>query len=72
MNLTPIKSGDIAFADIRGDRFYGIVEEPVAMDPVLKRRVLTVRSLTGRPVPTGLLNARQVIGHWRRSSASRC
>lgn len=72
MNLTPIKAGDIVKADVRGDLFYGLVAEPAAMNEALRRRVLTVSSLTGRPIPTRFLTAHQVIGHWRRSARSRC
>jgi len=72
VNLTPIKPEDIVLAEVRGDRFYGLVAEPAGMDHVLKRRALTVSSLTGRPIPTRRLTARQVVGHWRRSAASRC
>lgn len=50
MKLASIKARDIVLADVRGDRFYGRVTEPVAMNEVLKRRVLTVCSLTGRPI----------------------
>lgn len=71
MNLAPIKARDIVLAEVRGDRFYGLVTKPVAMNEVLGRRVLAVSSLTRRPIPTRLLSARQVIGHWRRSAASR-
>ena len=71
VKLGSIKARDIVLADVRGDRFYGLVTEPVAMNEVLKRRVLIVTSLTGRPIPTGLLSAAQVVGHWRRSAASR-
>lgn len=52
-------------------RFYGLVAEPVATNEVLKRRVLTVSSLTGRPIPTRFLSANQVIAHWRRAAGSR-
>ena len=71
MKLAPIKARDIVLADVRGDRFYGLVAEPVAMNEVLRRRVLTVNSLTGRPIPTRLLSATQVIAHYRRAAGSR-
>ena len=71
VNLTSIRVRDIVLADVRGDRFYGLVTEPVARSEVLNRRVLQVSSLTGRPIPTRQLSARQVIGHWRRAAASR-
>jgi hypothetical protein len=71
MKLASIKARDVVLADVRGDRFYGLVTEPVAMNEVLKRRVLTVGSLTGRPIPTRFLSATQVIAHWRRAAGSR-
>jgi hypothetical protein len=71
LNLSAIKARDIVLAEVRGDCFYALVTEPVAMNEALGRRVLRVASLTGRPIPTGHLGARQVLGHWRRSAASR-
>ncbi len=71
MKLASVKARDVVLADVRGDRFYGLVTEPVAVNEVLKRRVLTVSSLTGRPIPTRFLSANQVIGHWRRAAGSR-
>jgi len=71
MKLASIKARDVVLADVRGDRFYGLVTEPVAVNEVLKRRVLTVSSLTGRPIPTRFLSANQVIAHWRRAAGSR-
>jgi len=71
MKLAPIKARDIVLADVRGDRFYGLVTDPVAINKVLHRRVLTVSSLTGRPIPTRFLSATQVIAHYRRAAGSR-
>ncbi|HEX7244107.1 MAG TPA: hypothetical protein VF245_00905 [Solirubrobacterales bacterium] len=71
MKLAPIKARDIVLADVRGDRFYGLVAEPVAMNEVLRRRALTVSSLTGRPIPTRFLSATQVVAHYRRAAGSR-
>lgn len=71
MKLAAIKARDIVLADVRGDRFYGLVTDPVAMNEVLHRRVLTVSSLTGRPIPTRFLSATQVIAHYRRAAGSR-
>lgn len=71
MRLGSIKANDVVLADVRGDRFYGLVTEPAGMDEVLRRRVLTVSSLTGRPIPTRFLSATQVIAHWRRAAGSR-
>jgi hypothetical protein len=71
VKVASIRARDVVLADVRGDRFYGLVTEPVAMNEVLKRRVLTVSSLTGRPIPTRFLSANQVIAHWRRAAGSR-
>lgn len=71
MNLGPIKTEDIVFADVRGDRFYATVTEEAQQDQVLRRRLLAVESLTGRPIPARRLSAKQVIGHWRKSAQSK-
>jgi len=71
LTLTSIKARDIVLADVQGDRFYGLVTEAVAFNEVLQRRVLTVNSLTGRPIPTRFLGATQVIAHYRRAAGSR-
>ena len=65
MSLAGIREGDIVCCDVRGDRFYAIAGGKAAEGR------LPVSSLTGRPIPALRVTARQVVGHWRRSKASR-
>ncbi len=65
MSLAGIREGDIVYCDVRGDRFYAL-----AKDGAIQGKV-PIFSLTGRPIPALRVSARQVIGHWRRSKASR-
>lgn len=65
MNLTSVRTGDIVRCDVRGDRFYATVED------ARQRGVLAIDSLTGRPIPTYHVTARQVVAHWRKSKQSR-
>lgn len=65
MNTAGIKIGDIVECDVRGDLFYGLVTQPLHRDEVLRKKVVTVRSLTGRPIPTGYVTAFQIKKHWR-------
>lgn len=65
MQLGAIREGDIVLADVRGDRFYALVSAGASGG------VINIGSLTGRPIPAHALKARQVVGHWRKSKASR-
>jgi hypothetical protein len=65
LNLAGIREGDILCCNVRGDRFYAVVREQAAEGRV------PISSLTFRPIPALRVTARQVIGHWRRSKASR-
>jgi hypothetical protein len=65
MSLAVIRAADIVCCDVRGDRFYALVKGEAAAGK------LPISSLTGRPIPALRVTARQVIGHWRRSKASR-
>lgn len=67
MNLSGVRAGDIVEADIKGRRFYAAVDVP---------RVRGCRvQLAVTPITPGIsyrtLTSRQVIGHWRASSATR-
>jgi hypothetical protein len=68
MNLASVCPEDIVLCDVRGDRFYALVREH---DRQAGRAPLTIASLTGRPIPAYHVTARQVVGHWRKSKASR-
>jgi hypothetical protein len=69
VNLASVKEGDIVRCDVRGDRFYALAQSEVEHDGT--RRGIQVDSLTGRPIPARFVTARQVVGHWRKSKASR-
>lgn len=71
MDTSTVREGDIIRCDVRGDKFYASVRSPVSYNPDLRKRVLTVTSLTGRPIPTRFITPRQVIGHWRQSRRNR-
>lgn len=64
MKLSGLKEGDIVLCDVRGMRFHAFVQDgatrPLAVMPLDHKRI-SHRSVT----------ARQVIGHWRKSGASR-
>jgi hypothetical protein len=64
MRLTGIKVGDIVHADVRGQRFYAMVEQP-------DDGAVQVTSLNGKALGYSLLTARQVVGHWRRAAGSK-
>jgi hypothetical protein len=66
MQLGPVKPDDIVECDVRGDRFLAFAEE---QDP--ETRKLRIRSATRRPIPAGSVTSRQVVGHYRKSKASR-
>lgn len=66
MTIGGIRDGDIVQADIRGQRFYGIVTDEVETT----RSELAVRPIgNGRERWPRIVTARQVIGHWRKRKA---
>ncbi len=65
MSLAGVRAGDVLCCDVRGDRFYALAKAAAAEGKV------PIASLTGRPIPALRVSARQVIGHWRKSKASR-
>ena len=67
MNISNVKPEDIVYCDVRGNRFYAIVEEPAGQDKSLKRRVMRVSPLSKGPIPTRFIGAREVVSHWRKS-----
>jgi hypothetical protein len=71
MRLTGIKVGDIVHADVRGQRFYAMVEQ-VDVEPVGApgARSIQIGSLNGKALGYSRLTARQVLGHWRRAAGS--
>lgn len=68
MEVKNVRTGDVIRCDVRGDRFFASVVSPVEYDSGLRKRVLTVRSLSGRPIPSRWVTARQVIGVWRKTA----
>jgi hypothetical protein len=65
MNLGGVREGDVVCCDVRGDRFYALARG----GPTEGK--LPISSLTGRPIPALRVTARQIVGHWRKSKASR-
>jgi hypothetical protein len=65
MSLAGIRAGDVLCCDVRGDRFYAVAKAAATEGRV------PIASLTGRPIPALRVSARQVVGHWRKSKASR-
>jgi len=65
MSLAGVRASDVLCCDVRGDRFYALARAAAAEGKV------PIASLTGRPIPALRVSARQVIGHWRKSKASR-
>jgi hypothetical protein len=65
MSLAGIRGGDVLRCDVRGDRFYALAKAQAVEGKV------PIESLTGRPIPALRVTARQVVGHWRKSKASR-
>lgn len=68
MEVGNVKTGDIIRCNVRGDQFWASVRSPVMYDSAIAKRVLEVRSLTGRPIPSRRVTPRQVIGHWRMTA----
>jgi hypothetical protein len=68
MNITGVRDGDIVECDVRGRRFFALVTG----DPQGASR--GQRTLPIRPITAGtsyrVVNAPQVIGHYRRSKTS--
>lgn len=59
MTLGSVHAGDIVLADVKGRRFYALVEEKA-------RGQLTVRPLDAR-ISWRSLTSRQVVEHWHKS-----
>ncbi len=68
MEVAGIRAEDIVECDVRGQKFYALVEKPVHKDEATKRRVLTVK-----PISPGVsfytVTPTQVIDHWRKKRA---
>lgn len=71
MNISTIRPGDIVYCDVRGDRFYALIEETDMYRPGMKNTGLSISSLTRRPLPTSFVNSRQVLAHYRKSPKSK-
>jgi hypothetical protein len=68
VEIGSVRTGDLVRCNVRGDRFLAYVREPVAYNTSVRKRVLTVTSATGRPIPSTWVSARQVIGIWRKTA----
>ena len=62
MNLSTVRAGDIVQCDVRGRRFYALVETKTSTPGTRTR-------LAVRPITNGInffeVRATQVVGHWR-------
>jgi hypothetical protein len=66
MRLATVHEGDIVAADVRGERFYGIVTDDVETGP----REIAVRPIgNGRERFPRIVTPRQVVDHWRKRKA---
>lgn len=70
--LGGIKKNDIIQADVRGQRFFALVYSDGAFDDKFhKQRVLALKPLGNKRLLTNTVTATQVIGHYRRSAATK-
>lgn len=66
MNISPVREHDVVECDIRGDRFFA------KAGPFASKGQLIVHPINGGGRGhTRYVTARQVVGHYRRSKASR-
>jgi hypothetical protein len=68
MQVAGIRAEDIVECDVRGQKFYALVEKPVHTDTKIRRRVLTVK-----PISPGVsfftVTPTQVTNLWRKKRA---
>lgn len=65
MTIGSVRAGDLIRCDIRGDRFFAIVVTGPGAD-----KKVTIESANGRPIPSLVVGARQIVGHWRKRKGS--
>lgn len=68
MEVSGIRAEDIVECDVRGQKFYAMVTEPVHRDATTKRRVLAVKPLSPG-VSFYTVTPTQIINHWRKKRA---
>jgi hypothetical protein len=68
VNITPIKPGDIVECDVRGSSFFAKADT-IAKD-FANRKVLNIEPLSPK-ITYRQATPRQVVGHYRKSKASR-
>jgi len=72
VNVAGVRTDDIVECDVRGQRFFARVEQPVHKDESWGKRVVTVAPLNGsRSIPTRWATARQIVGHYSKRKGSR-
>lgn len=68
MRTASIHAGDIILCNVRGQKFYATVVQPITYNEQLLAPVLEVEGLTkGNLIPTRYIKARQIERHWRAS-----
>jgi hypothetical protein len=65
-----IHQGDVIRCNVRGDRFWAEVTQELEFNSTLNKKVIRISSLTNRPIPTHMVTAVQIIGHWRKKKGS--
>lgn len=67
MQTTGIREEDILELDVRGHIFHALVDRPLHLDPMTKRRVVSLKPLRpGQSLLTLNVTSRQIRNHWRK------
>jgi hypothetical protein len=69
MNVASVHEGDIVECDVRGRRFFALATSNPQPSPRGGPSTLTIRPITPS-ISFRVVNAPQVIGHYRRSKQS--
>lgn len=70
MQTTGIRAGDIVKCDVRGQEFFAMVAKEAHVDPMTKRRVLSLEPLSRNThLPTYIVTPQQITDHWRKKRA---
>lgn len=69
MNVQSVRKGDVVECDVRGRRFFALVTRDPQPGASGGPRTITIRPITPS-ISFRVVNAPQVIGHYRRSKTS--
>lgn len=72
MNISGVQPGDVVECDVRGEVFFALVlrDDHGGESAPIRNGERWVQTL-GRFVPPRIVTARQIVGHYRKSKASR-